>query len=89
VRVVSVSTVSLVSVGSIIGVSSLGNLFLDGYLRNFPTEIVVGIIGTLLIAVIFDLILVLIGRLLMPWTRKTGSARRNIRVARAKAVSAS
>jgi osmoprotectant transport system permease protein len=89
VRVVSVSTVSLVSVGSIIGVSSLGNLFLDGYLRNFPAEIVVGIIGTLLIAVVFDLVLVLIGRMLMPWTRGSRAARRSVRMARAKAVTAS
>jgi osmoprotectant transport system permease protein len=89
VRVVSVSTVSLVSVGSIIGVSSLGNLFLDGYLRNFPAEIVVGIIGTLLIAVVFDLVLVLIGRMLMPWTHSTRAARRSVRTARAKAVTAS
>ena len=67
-RVASFSTVSLVSVGAIIGVSSLGSLFTDGFRRDFTTEIVVGVVGTVLLAVIFDLILVRFGRLLMPWT---------------------
>jgi osmoprotectant transport system permease protein len=68
-RVVSVSTVSLVSVGALIGVSSLGNLFLDGFYRSFPTEIVIGIVGTIVIALAFDAVLVLCGRLLMPWAK--------------------
>ncbi|MEO8907196.1 MAG: ABC transporter permease subunit [Microbacteriaceae bacterium] len=89
VRVVSVSTVSLVSVGSIIGVSSLGNLFLDGYLRSFPEEIVIGIVGTLIIAIVFDVILVLIGRLLLPWARAPRRVRRRERSADSVAVSAS
>jgi osmoprotectant transport system permease protein len=66
-RVVSVSTVSLVSVGALIGVSSLGSLFTDGYRRDFGTEIVAGVIGTVLLALVFDLILVAFGRLVMPW----------------------
>jgi len=67
-RVASVSTVSLVSVGSLIGVSSLGSLFTDGYRRDFTTEIVVGVVGTVLLALLFDALLVLSGRLVMPWT---------------------
>jgi osmoprotectant transport system permease protein len=63
-RVVSVSTVSLVSVGSLIGVTSLGTLFTDGFNRGFMTEI-----ATVLVALIFDLLLVLAGRALLPWTR--------------------
>ena len=68
-RVVAVSTVSLLSVGSLIGVDSLGSLFLSGYQRAFPTEILVGIVFIILLAVVFDRALVLIGRLAMPWTR--------------------
>jgi osmoprotectant transport system permease protein len=67
-RVASVSTVSLVSVGALIGVSSLGSLFTDGFRRDFTTEIVVGVIGTVVLALAFDLVLVALGRLLMPWT---------------------
>jgi osmoprotectant transport system permease protein len=66
-RVVSVSTVSLVSVGALIGVSSLGSLFTDGYRRDFTTEILVGVAGIAVLAVLFDLLLVLAGRVLMPW----------------------
>ena len=71
IRVVSVSTVSLVSIGSVIGVSSLGFLFTDGFQRSFFTEIWAGIVGTLIIAAVFDVILVLVGRLLMPWNRRS------------------
>lgn len=80
VRVVSVSTVSLVSVGSVIGVNSLGFFFLDGYQRFFPTEVWVGIVGTVLIALVFDALLVLAGRLLMPWHARLRRARRRSRV---------
>jgi osmoprotectant transport system permease protein len=78
VRIVSVSTVSLVTVGTLIGVSSLGNLFHDGDQNAFPLEIWVGIIAVLVIAVVFDVILSLIGRILMPWNRRATrlSARR-------------
>ncbi|MCX7522286.1 ABC transporter permease subunit [Microbacterium sp. STN6] len=82
-RVVSVSTVSLVSVGAVVGVNSLGYLFLDGFNRYFPEEILVGIIGSVIIALVFDGILVLIGRLLMPWTARTTP-----RWSRGRAVSA-
>jgi osmoprotectant transport system permease protein len=67
-RVVAVSTVSLVSVGAIIGVGSLGTLFTDGFNRDFTTEIVIGVVATVLLALVFDTVLVLLGRLLMPWS---------------------
>jgi osmoprotectant transport system permease protein len=67
-RVVSVSTVSLLSVGSLIGVQSLGYLFVNGYQRAFPDEIVIGIVFTIVVAVVFDTALVVAGRLMMPWT---------------------
>ena len=70
-RVVSASTLSLVSVGALIGVPSLGTLFTDGYLRSFLTEIVVGLAGTVALAVVFDLVIVYGGRRVMPWVRAT------------------
>lgn len=83
-RVVSVSTVSLVTVGSVIGVNSLGFFFLDGYQRSYFAEVWVGIIGTVLIALVFDALLVLAGRLLMPWTRKSGARTRRVAAAAAE-----
>jgi osmoprotectant transport system permease protein len=83
-RVVSVSTVSLLSVGSVIGVTTLGYLFFNGYQRTFPEEILIGIVFTILIALIFDAVLVLLGRLLMPWTRAMRSSRRSVTLTAAK-----
>ena len=66
-RVGVVSSVSLASVGQIIGVSSLGYLFIDGLQRSFPTEIYVGLFCVIVLALICDLILVGIRRALTPW----------------------
>ncbi|MGO4692312.1 ABC transporter permease [Glaciibacter sp. 2TAF33] len=68
-RVVAVSTVSLATVGAVIGVQSLGSLFTDGFQRNIQEEIVTGIVVTVALALVFDAVLVQLGRLLMPWTR--------------------
>ena len=68
-RVVSVTTVSLLSVGALVGNGALGYLFINGYQRDFPTEVMIGIVFTLIIAIVFDQILVGIGRFLMPWTK--------------------
>jgi osmoprotectant transport system permease protein len=68
-RVVSVTTVSLLSVAALIGKGGLGYLFLNGYQRDFPTEVAIGIVFILIIALVFDLVLVVLGRLLMPWAR--------------------
>lgn len=66
-RVVSATTVSLVTVGAVVGVTSLGYLFINGFQRGIVAEVVSGIVATVLIAVVFDLVIVLFGRLLMPW----------------------
>ena len=74
-RVVAVSTVSLVTVGAVIGVQSLGSLFTDGFQRGIQAEIIAGLVATVGLALIFDGALVLAGRLLMPWTRRPASTR--------------
>ncbi|MDR7085856.1 osmoprotectant transport system permease protein [Aeromicrobium panaciterrae] len=68
-RVVAVSTVSLVSVGALIGVSNLGSLFTEGYRTDNNPEILTGVVGIVAVALLFDALLVLAGRLLMPWVR--------------------
>ncbi|GAA3311414.1 MULTISPECIES: ABC transporter permease [Arthrobacter] len=68
-RVVSVSNISLVSVAALLGVGNLGMLFTDGLQRSFVTEVMVGIIAILLLALIMDTFLVLLEKLLTPWTR--------------------
>jgi osmoprotectant transport system permease protein len=69
VRVVAVSTISLTTVGAVLGIGSLGSLFTDGFQRNIPEEILAGIVLTIVIALVIDALLVGLGRLLMPWTR--------------------
>ncbi|GAA2848577.1 ABC transporter permease [Paenarthrobacter ilicis] len=71
-RVVSVSNISLVSVAALLGVGNLGVLFTDGLQRTFITEVVVGIIAILVLALLMDAILVVLERVLTPWTRAGG-----------------
>jgi osmoprotectant transport system permease protein len=71
VRVASVSTVSLVTVGALVGVSNLGSLFTEGFQRYFTTEIIVGMVLVVALALLLDLCWVTLGRLLLPWTRSS------------------
>jgi osmoprotectant transport system permease protein len=68
-RVAAVSNISLVSVGALIGTGGLGQLFIHGFQIDNPIEIWTGIVATLLLAVVVDLLIVGGGRLLTPWTR--------------------
>jgi osmoprotectant transport system permease protein len=69
-RVATVSSISLVSVGALIGTGGLGYLFTDGEARGFTTEIVVGVVLIVILALVADGILVLARRLLTPWERR-------------------
>lgn len=68
-RVVAVSTVALVTVGALVGVRSLGYFFTDGYQRHILLEVLTGLVLTMVLALVIDGLLVLAGRLLMPWAR--------------------
>nr|WP_246232690.1 ABC transporter permease subunit [Nakamurella aerolata] len=72
-RVAAVSNVSLVAVGTLIGVQQLGQLFTRGLaLSNygaFYTPIWAGIVLSIVIAVAFDLLILLGIRLASPWQR--------------------
>ena len=67
IRVVSVTTIALVSVGVIIGSANLGYLFVNGKQRGILEEVVVGILLSMILALLFDLVIVLTGKMLMPW----------------------
>ena len=68
-RVAAVSNVSLVSVASIIGVPQLGQLFVDSNNLSTMSPAVLGLIMFVLLALIFDAIVLLGIRLLTPWQR--------------------
>ena len=68
-RLAAVSNISLVSVGALIGTGGLGQLFIHGFQIDNPIEIWTGIVATLVLALVIDLLIVGGGRLLTPWTR--------------------
>ena len=69
-RIAVVSSISLASVGQLIGVGSLGYFFLDGFQRDFPEEIYVGGAAIIVLAFVCDLLLVGTRRLATPWSRR-------------------
>jgi osmoprotectant transport system permease protein len=68
-RVATVANISLVSVGALIGVGGLGQLFTRGFQLFYLEPILVGIILSVLLAGIADLVIVLIQRAVTPWAR--------------------
>lgn len=68
-RVATVSTVALTTVGSLVSYGGLGNLIKDGVTSNFRAELMTASILCVLIAVLFDVLIVFAQWLLTPWTR--------------------
>jgi osmoprotectant transport system permease protein len=69
VRVVVVSTIGLVTIGALVGISSLGTLFTDGFQRGIAAEVLTGMMLTIVLAMLLDAVVVIVGRVLTPWTR--------------------
>ncbi len=68
-RVATVSNISLVSVGALIGIGGLGQLFTRGFQLFYSVPIVIGLVLSITLALLADLLLVLTQRGLTPWTR--------------------
>ncbi len=68
-RVTTVSTISLITVGGAIGKGALGRLFADGITRLIVVELWAGVIAVVVLALVADVILLALGRLATPWTR--------------------
>ena len=73
-RIATVTTVGLVTVTSLVGEGGFGGLINDGPGRSFPTPIVVGTVGSVALAVTFDVAFVAVERLITPWARATPPA---------------
>ena len=73
-RVATVSNISLVSVGALIGVGGLGQLFTEGFQTRYEAPILIGIVLTLVLALIVDVLLLVVRRGLTPWTRLAAGA---------------
>jgi osmoprotectant transport system permease protein len=68
-RVATVSTVALTTVGTLVAYGGLGNLISHGVQRNFRAELTTAAMLCVLLALLLDVLLVLTQRLLTPWTR--------------------
>jgi osmoprotectant transport system permease protein len=82
-RVVAVTNISMVSVGSVIGIGGLGTWFTDGYQSDKSDQIIAGIIAIFLLAVVVDTLIMFAGKAITPWTRAGQVSRR---AAKAKAA---
>ena len=75
-RLATVSTVALVTVGVLVGRGGLGQLILGGFRNNFyKAEILTGTVLCVVLALVLDLLLLLLGRALTPWAGRTAGAR--------------
>ena len=71
VRVATVSTVGLVTVGVVVSNGGLGQLIFEGFNNNlYRAEILTGSLLCVLLAAVADLLLLGLERLLTPWARR-------------------
>ncbi|MEV7289348.1 ABC transporter permease [Streptomyces sp. NPDC093252] len=73
-RIATVSAVSLVTVGAIVGYGGLGNLIYAGMNTFFKAQVLTASVLCVVIAVLADLLLLGTQRLLTPWTRTARAA---------------
>jgi osmoprotectant transport system permease protein len=69
VRLATVTTVALVTVGVVVGFGGLGQLMFRGFRSNYHAEIMTATVLCLLLALVLDLLVALAGRALTPWSR--------------------
>lgn len=74
-RVTAASTISLATVGILVGITNLGYLFTNGLQRRIIPEVLAGVLAVVILAVLIDLLLVMAGRILLPWTRRVPATR--------------
>src|SRR5262249_17346452 len=80
-RVVMVTNIAMVAVGSVIGIGGLGTWFTMGYQTNKSDQIVAGIIVLLVLAIAIDVLIALAGRMVTPWEQAARKANRQRSVA--------
>ncbi|GAB3401185.1 ABC transporter permease [Flindersiella endophytica] len=73
-RVAAVSNVSMVSVAALIGVPQLGQLFTDGFQRDFLAPLLTGIVLCVVLALLLDGFILVLTRVLTPWRRAVAGA---------------
>ena len=74
-RLATVSTVALVTVGVVVGYGGLGQLMFRGFRSDYHAEIATATVLCLALALVADLALALLGRVLTPWRRGSRAPR--------------
>ncbi|GAB4060845.1 ABC transporter permease [Catellatospora paridis] len=70
-RIATVSTVALVTVGELAGWGGLGELIIGGFNSNYyRPQIMTATLLCVALALVLDLVLLAVGRVIMPWTRR-------------------
>ncbi len=75
-RVATATVIGLVTVTALIGLGGLGQQITYGFTTGFNTPIIVGLVLSVVLAAVFDLLLVGTERLLVPWSRRVRPSRR-------------
>lgn len=70
-RLASVSTVALVTVGVVIGYGGLGQLMFRGFGAGYKAQIMTATLLCVGLALVIDLVLYVIGRVATPWLRRS------------------
>ena len=68
-RVATVSNIALVSVAAVVGGGALGKLFDRGLASRFYTPLIVGLVLSVLLALLADALILLLQRNTLPWAR--------------------
>lgn len=73
-RIAGVTTIGLVTITALIGQGGVGFFILRGLNRFFSTEIVLGTVLSVILAVVLDVSLLMLEKMLTPWSAKRGEA---------------
>ncbi len=72
IRIATVTTIGLVTVTALIGLGGFGEFIREGLQIRFPTEILLGAVLSVVLALLADAMLLVIQRVLTPWSRQRG-----------------
>jgi len=73
-RIATVSTVALTTVGAVVAYGGLGNLLKNGVQEDFRAQVLAASVICVLIAVALDLLLLVVQKLMTPWARSARAA---------------
>ena len=68
-RVATVSTIALTTIGFLVGFGGLGNLISDGFTSNFRPQVLLAAALCVVLAVAADLLLLALQKSVTPWAR--------------------